>query len=196
MNEPDFLEALSKEWQRDTQALDVMRCNVKRQRWFNRLFFSSELMWGCIGVGWAWYFWQKEATVFKVSAVVLLVCSLFGLWISVRNRLPMWHVHDWSPEGLLAYRVRMCEYKLRGVHYCIYGAAALLLFLTYIWVNEYIEPESTPSHFPLIYTVIVLWCVFWALFWARLLRRGQTEELAKLRALLHSFNDSETKNPL
>jgi drug/metabolite transporter (DMT)-like permease len=188
MNDLEFFTELAQEWQRDTAALEVSRRKVLRQQWLNRMAFGGELGFSCVSLWVAWFFWQQEATVFTVSALVLALNTPLSLWVTFRERLPLWHWHDWSPEGVLTYRVRQCESTLRLARYCWYSGGVLLLFLVYIWVNEFVAPGSTPSLFPVIYTVAILATVACLLLWARRQERVKARELAQLILLLQSFD--------
>jgi hypothetical protein len=191
MNDRDFFEALGKQWQEDTGTLDVSRRKAVRQQWRNRIALGLEIAIVLFAFWAVWFFWQYDATVYRVSALVLTGGALFSLWVTLKERIPLWHWHDWSPEGVLAYRVKLCESALRVVYYIRIGTVILTLFLVYIWVNALLDPASVPRFFPLFYTVLVMSAVLGQLWWAQREQRRKTAELRKLRTLLDSFGTQE-----
>lgn len=179
MTDPDILE-LSHQWQRDNVALEVSLRKARWQYWQNRLAFGGELLLTALALWGAWFFWNLDGAVFTVSAGVLLLAAVAGLRFSIRERMPLWHWHDWSPEGVLAYRIQRCESTLRVARSCKYSAAVLVAFLTYIWINA----DTLPEFFPRFYTGVVLVSVTLMLAWAHGQKRERTRELAQLRAML------------
>jgi hypothetical protein len=190
MNDLDFFDALAKEWQRDTAALEVSRRKAQRRYWMNRLAFAGEFLLGLFGAWTAWFFWQQDATVYTVSALVMFVSIVLSVWIGIRERIPLWHWHDWSPEGVLRYRVQLCESSLRLAAWCRFSSCVLLLFVVYIWVAALADPEAMPASFPAFYTFVILGTVTMLEWWARRQRSLRTRELRDLHDLLQSFDSA------
>lgn len=187
MNDID-LAKLAEQWQRDTTALDVSRRKALRQYHANRLLLITEFL-AALGYLWvAWYFWQREGSVFTVSALVLLVTTAISVGVSSWERVPLSHWHDWSPEGVLRYRIRRCESSLRFAGWCHFSSAILIAFTIYLWVNAFVAPGSTPEFFPALYTVVTLITVAGLEWWAFRQRRLRMPELQELKALLRSFD--------
>jgi hypothetical protein len=188
MNDLDFFDALAKEWQRDTAALEVSRRKARHRYWMNRLAFAGELLFTLFAAWTVWFFWQLDSLVYTVSALAMSVSIVLSVWVSIRERIPLWHWHDWSPEGVLRYRMRLCESALRLAAWCRFSGVVLLLFVAYIWITAFFDPDSVPAFFPAFYTLVILVTVAMLEWWAWRQRTLRTGELQELAALLQSFD--------
>lgn len=187
MNDID-LDRLAREWQRDTDALEVSRRKARRQYWRNRVLLTLEFLLTAVSAFVAWIFWQQAAMVYTVSALVILGAIAMSTWLSLRERVPLWHWHDWSPEGVLRYRIRLCESTLRFTRWCRLSSVILFVFTAYLWVSAVIEPGSIPASFPALYTVVVLLTIVAVEWWAARQRRLRSRELCELQEWLRSFD--------
>ncbi|MDY6984168.1 MAG: hypothetical protein SV422_13875, partial [Pseudomonadota bacterium] len=96
--------------------------------------------------------------------------------------------HDWSPEGVVRYRIRLCESTLRFARWCRFSSAILCVFTAYLWVNAAIDPGSMPASFPALYTSVSLLTIIALEWWAARQRRLRGRELHELQEWLRSFD--------
>src|SRR5690606_41994808 len=83
--------------------------------------------------------------------LVVLLAVVVSMWISLRERVPLWHWHDWSPEGVLRYRIRLCESTLRFAAMCRASGLVLLLFAAYLWIRDRKSTRLNSSHVKISY---------------------------------------------
>lgn len=188
MTERDDIEALSRDWRTipDDTALSVQA--VLRRRRLHGAVMLFEALGAALALASALFFWlARDGLVFDVAAVVMLLVALGGGAAAKRARVDLLRWEDWTPEGVLAFRLRDCQGALITARHTLVACAALVAFAAFVWLAAELGWDELPPYFPQLYASIVAAVVVPLSLWAVLRLRAKRAEHARLVALLAEF---------
>lgn len=191
MTERDEIEALARAWRDITDEVELSVDEALRRQRRQRLALLLEAAFGAFGFATAVYFLlAADLIVFRVAAFVLIAAGVTGGLIVKRTRVALLKWADWTPEGVLAFRLRDCEAALLTARSALLACAALVAFAGFVWLAAALEWDALPPGFPALYASVVAVCVTAVSAWALWRLRVKRAERDRLRALVAEYEQS------
>lgn len=190
MAERDDLEVLSRQWRDITEPVELSVPAALRRRRRQGLTFAAEAVMGAIGVATAIYFWTAhDGIVHRVAMIILLVAMAIGAAYG-RTRMTLVRWGDWTPAGVLAFRLRECEVALLTARWTLVTSGVLVAFAAFVWVAATLEWDALPPGFPGLYAAVVAAVVVPLTIWALWRLQVKRAEHARLLALLTELDEA------
>jgi hypothetical protein len=190
MRDDADLARLSGAWQAIAERPDIDVSKVMRRRRRQRVAFAAELAGGAIAFGATAFFWfGAKGPMLKVTALVMFITGLLAVGVALRQRATLALWADWTPRGVLAFRLRECDVALATARFGILSIGALLLFAAFFSGGAVLWQDTQVLAFHKLYAAYVIascvaggsWCV-WRL-------RTIRTERARVLAIFEQFAD-------
>lgn len=191
MSEHDLPEPLARAWRSLSDPAAVAVPAALRRRGRQRAVLALEML-GCgLVLAAALYFWLAgDGLVFRVSASVLALIAVSGIVLALRTRAGLGRWSDWTPEGVLAFRLRECEVALFNARYGFVALAGLVAFAVFVWLAAELGWDALPPRFHYLYAGCVAVTVLLTATWALWRLRSKQRERLRLRALIEELRDA------
>jgi hypothetical protein len=191
MTDPDDIEALSRTWREIADEAEFsVPATLRRRRRHNALLLLEAIGSG-VALATAAFFWLAgDGIVFRVAGSVLVAAVLVGVVFTKRTRMGLGRWADWTPEGVLAFRLRECEVAMLNARYALVSSAVLLGFASFVWLAAELEWDVLPPGFHYLYAAVVAGTVTPIAIWATWRTHAKRGEHSRLRALLEELRDS------
>lgn len=191
MAERDDIEALARAWRDITDEVELSVGDALRRQRRQRLVLLLEVVFGAFAFATAVYFLLAEdLIVFRVAALLIIAAGVTGGLVARRTRVALLKWADWTPEGVLAFRLRDCEVALLTAWHALLACAVLVVFAGFVWLAAALEWDALPPGFPALYASVVAVCVTVVSGWALWRLRVKRAERGRLRALMAEFEQS------
>lgn len=188
MAERDGIEALARAWRGISDEVELSVDEALRRQRRQRLVLLLEVVFGAFGFATAVYFLlADDLLVFRVAALVLIAAGVTGGVVVRRTRVALLKWADWTPEGVLAFRLRDCEAALLTARHALLACAVLVVFAGFVWLAAALEWDALPPGFPVLYASVVAVCVAVVSAWALWRLRVKGAERDRLLALMAEF---------
>ncbi len=191
MRDDNEIDVLSGAWRTisDETALSVP--DTLRRRHRQRITLLLELLACGLALASALYFWlADDGWVHRAAAAlfvaVAVVCGIVA--VRTRGRLGAWA--DWTPDGVLAFRLRECEVALFSARSGLASCAVLIGFAAFVWLAAEFGWDVLPPGFPQFYAAVVSIVVLLGGSWSVWRIRTKRRQHARLRALLDELRES------
>lgn len=190
MAKPDIDQLLQKQWQASQPfiAVDLGKLRARQQSQKQRLW--AEIFFAALsfGIG-LMFWWQGTSTLTDVAAAVMIVSGIGSGVLAARARKPLLDWENWTPEGILEYRLKETEAALKLVRSAVYAAVLLCLFSVYLWWGSRFTPGTVTQEFALLYSGFSVPAILATLGWAGWRRQKLLERRREISIALQSFQD-------
>lgn len=191
MTEDAEIETLARAWRGITDHVELSVAKALRRRRLQALTLLAEIALGAIVLAAAVHFWRvDDGIVYRVSALVLVATVVAHGFVARRMRSPLLNWADWTPEGVIAFRMRDCEAALVSARYATVGSVILLVFAAFVWLAVELGWDTLPPRFHVLYASVVACAVVVTTGWALWRRATKRAELERLRAILAELRDA------
>jgi uncharacterized membrane protein YccC len=190
MSDDHEIEALSGAWRTISDDTSFSVPTALRRRRRQRFTFMLELLGCVVALASAIYFWLTDGGLVHYAAAALLtaVAVVCGV-VSVKTRMRLGGWADWTPPGVLAFRLRECEVALSGARHGLVACGILAAFAGFVWLAAALEWDVLPPDFPRFYATVVGITVLLAGSWSLWRIRTKRRERTRLRTLLDELRD-------
>ena len=188
MSERDELAALSATWLgiTDRSELSLSAALARRRR--QRALFVAELLGAAIMLALSAAFWLAgSGPVYRVAAVLFVATAVLTAIVAAKPRATLGRWADWTPAGVLAFRLRECELAIAYARWQLVSCAALVAFAAFVWLAAVLEWDALPPGFHYLYAATVVIVVLPAGVWAARRIAAKRTEQARLRHLLSAL---------
>lgn len=191
MSEHEELRSLSETWARidDPSLLSVPAARARRRR--QRAAFVGELLGAALMLALAAAFWLVDnGVVYRVAGALFVLTAFVTGVLAVRSRAGLGRWADWTPQGVLTFRLRECETALTFAKWQLGGCVVLLAFAVFVWLAAALDWDVLPPRFRYVYAAAVAVSVLAVCAWA--LRRipAKRAERARLKQLLRELTEA------
>lgn len=190
MDTTELDQLLKQHWQASEPAIavDVGKARQWQHSQQRRLWaeLSGSVLSVAIGL---LFWWQGTSTLTDIAGAVMFVSGVGSGILARRARQPLLDWQNWTPEGILDYRLKETETTLKLVRSAVYAALLLLLFTLYLWWASRMTPETVSSGFALLYSACSVPAILFTLGWAGVQRRRTLRRQQGIRAALQSFQE-------
>ena len=190
MTDPDDIGALSRAWRNITDEAELCVSAALRRQRVQALLLFLELAACGVALAAALCFWLAGAgVVYRVAGSLLVAAAVASGLLALRTRAGLGRWVDWTPEGVLAFRLRACQVALMNAKYALGSSAVLLLFAAFVWLAAELEWDVLPPGFHHLYAAVVATTVLAVAVWATWRIPAKRRERARLIALLEEQRD-------
>ncbi len=191
MRDDEDIEVLAGAWQTISEDTGFSVPAALRRRRRQQIVYVVELLACAVALACAIFFWLADGgLVYRVAALLYLaiavVCGIAS--VNARKRLTAWT--DWTPQGLLAFRLRECEVASFSAKSGFVACAILIGFAAFVWLASAFGWDVLPAGFPLFYATVVGVVVLVAGSLSAWRLRTKRRERLRLRALLEELSGS------
>ena len=148
MSERDELSALAETWLgiADMSQLSLAAARMRRRR--QRMLFVGELFGALSMLAFAAWFWLAgDGPVFRTAAALFVAAAVLTVVFAARARTGLGRWADWTPQGVLAFRLRECELAIAYAKWQLGGCALLIAFAAFVWLAAVREWDVLPPGF-------------------------------------------------
>ena len=190
METSDLDRLMQAHWQaqKDFIPLDAGRVQARQRTQKRRLWLDLSGSAFSVGIG-LLFWWLGNTTLFYIAGAMMVLSGIGSGILASRARKPLLDWGNWTPQGILEYRLRESETDLKLVRNTGYAVLALILFTLYLWWGSYFTPRIVPADFALRYTICVAPAVLLTLWWARRRRTRALRQQLEISAALKSFQE-------
>ena len=190
MAKPDIDQLLQQHWQADKPfiAVDVSKVWERQQSQRHQLWaelFGSVLS---LGIG-LLFWWQGTSTLTDIAGAVMFVWGIGSAILARRARKPLLDWQNWTPQGILEYRLKETETALKLARSAVYAALLLFLFSLYLWWGSRFTPGTVSPGFALLYSSFSVPAILLTLWWAVRQRKATLERQREISTALQSFQE-------
>lgn len=108
-------------------TVDVAEALRRRRR--QRGALALELAASAVAIVAAVFFWlEAEGPLLRVTAAVMLATGFVGGGVALRQRVELSSWGDWTPRGVLAFRLQECDVALATGWFGVVSVVVLLVF--------------------------------------------------------------------
>lgn len=189
MNDVD-LDQLCREWRRlATGTIDIPA--ALRRRGLQRALLGVETLGSGAMFAGALCFWLAgDGVVFRAAAAMFAASGILVLALALRSRSMLVQWSDWTPEGVLAFRIRECEVALLNARYGFVAIAGLMGFAALVWLAAELAWDSLPRNFHHLYAACVAASALLTASWSTWRIRTKRRERTQLWQLLEEFRNA------
>jgi hypothetical protein len=193
MRDDAELAILSGAWQAISDQPEVDVAEALRRQRRQRGAFALELAASAAAIVAAVFFWlAAEGPVFRVTAAAMLVTGSIGGGVAIRQRVTLSRWVDWTPHGVLAFRLRECDVALAAGWFGVVSVVVLLGFAVFLSSAALLLQDRQISGVNRLYTASVVASCAVVGLWSRRVIRSRRKERARLRALTGQLGNEGT----
>lgn len=185
------LDAMARQW-RDLAGPDpVSASSALRRRRRQRAVLWLEVLGSGAMLAIALSFWLGgSGVVFQAAAAMFAATGALTLIIALKTRATLGRWADWTPEGILAFRLRECEVALLNARYGFVAIGGLIAFATFVWLAAELAWDSLPRGFHHLYAACVAISAALTAAWSSWRIHAKQRERTRLVALMAQFRDA------
>lgn len=191
MSERDELLDLSETWLGIASRSDLRPSAALARRRRQRALFVGELLGAAIMLALAVGFWLAgDGPVHRVAAALFVATAVLTAAVAGRTRAALGRWADWTPAGVLAFRLRECELAIVYARWQLGACALLAAFAAFVWLAAALRWDVLRPGFHYIYAACVAVVVLAVCAWAARRIPAKRAERARLRKLLEELTEA------
>jgi hypothetical protein len=192
MAKPDIDEVLQHHWQAITPFISVDADKVQVRQRSQKLRLWSEFFGSALSLAIALLFWwQGTSTLTDIAGAVMFVSGIGSGILAKRARKPLLNWQDWTPQGVLEYRLKETDTTLKLIRNAFCAAALLCLFTLYLWWGSRFTPETVSVGFARLYSSFSVPAILLTVWWAGRQWRKTLERQRNISTALLSFREMQ-----
>lgn len=190
MSERDELKTFADAWRGlDGDSGLTVQAALRRQARHNTVLLLDVLGVGLL-LAFALFFWLLGGgLVLRAASAVFAGTAVLSGMLIARKRAKLGGWADWTPQGVLAFRIRECELALLNARWQLVGCAVVVVFAAFVWLAAELAWDALPPGFHYFYAAVVAVTATVVSAWALRRIRSKRAERERLRALLDELRD-------
>jgi hypothetical protein len=185
------MDVLSRQWRGLAANHAVSATTALRRRHRQRAVLLLEVLGSGAMYAFALCFWLAgSGVVLRAAAAMFVAAGTLTLVVALRTRTLLGRWSDWTPEGVLAFRLRECEVALLNARYGFVALAGLIVFASFVWMAAELAWDSLPLGFHHLYASCVAISAVLTALWSTWRIRVKRRERQRLWVLMQEFRNA------